>query len=402
MKLFYIILFLFPIILFSQSREELEKQRIATEAEIKYTNDLIINTERNKKSSYNKVLLINSKINNRKEIISSIEKEIQYLSSSISNRQNLIELLENDLDSLMNDYSKIIYYSYLSRNSNNKLMFILASENINIAYKRMMYYQQYTKFRKEQANNIIVSKNELAHEMAQLEILVEEKNNLLLDKRKESSKLLTEKEQKDKEIKLLTGKEKDLKNKLKAQYNLSSRLQKEIQRIIEEEAKKAAELLKKKNTGKFQLTPDELLIADIFAKNQRNLPWPTARGTITGVFGEQPHPFLSGVKIRNDGIDISTNEGATIRSVYDGTVSRVFVIPGAHKTVIIRHGNYLTVYSNLKEVFVNQGDKVKTKQDIGVVYTDNDIDHKSVLQFQIWKENEKLDPSEWLAKFKNG
>ncbi|MFA6403563.1 MAG: peptidoglycan DD-metalloendopeptidase family protein [Salinivirgaceae bacterium] len=402
MKLFYIILFLYPLILFSQTREELEKQRIATEAEIKYTNELIVNTERNKKTSYNKVLLINSKINNRKEIISTIEKEIQYLTNSILNHQNLIELLEDDLDSLKNDYANIIYYSYLSRNSNNRLMFILASENINIAYKRMKYYQQYTRFRKEQANNIILSKNKLAQEMAQLEVLVEEKNNLLSDKREESFKLLTEKEQKDKEIKLLSGKEKDLRNKLKAQYDLSSRLQKEIQRIIEEETKKAAELLKKKNTGKFQLTPDELLIADIFAKNQSKLPWPTVRGTITGVFGEQSHPFLSGVKIQNNGIDISTNEGAIVRSVYEGTISEIFFLPGAHKTIIIRHGNYCTVYSNLKEVFVKKGDKVSTKQNIGVVYTENDTDHKTVLQFQIWREKEKLNPEDWLAKLKNG
>jgi len=402
MKLVFILICLFPFIGFSQKREDLEKQRIATENEIKYTNELILNTEKNKKASYNKVLLINSKINNRKEIISTIEKEVQYLNNSISTHQNLIELLEMDLDSLKKDYAKIIYYSYLSRNNNNRLMFILAAENFNVAFKRIKYYQQYTKYRKEQANSIIESKLKLQQEIAQLEQLIIEKRNLLNDKRNESVKLLTEKEEKNKEVKLLAGKEKDLRNKLKEQYNLSSRLQKEIQRIIEEEARKAAELLKKKNTGKFQLTPDEMIIADIFAKNQSNLPWPTARGTITGVFGEQPHPFLSGVKIRNDGIDISTNEGAKVRSVYEGTVSRVFVIPGAHKTVIIRHGNYLTVYSNLREVYVNQGDKVKTKQDIGIVYTENDNDHKTVLQFQIWKENEKLDPSEWLAKFKNG
>jgi murein hydrolase activator len=399
----YILIFLiFSVNLYGQSKEDLEKQRVETEAEIKYTNDLILNTEKNKKASYNKVLLINSKISNRKKLIYNIEKELEYLSKAIKEHENLISVLENDLDSLKNDYARIIYYSYLSRSNNDKIMFILASENFNVAFKRMKYFQQYSKYRSEQGLNIVKSKSQLARELVKLEDLLNEKNSLLDDKKRENFKLLSEKSENDKEIKILSSKERELRKKLKLQYDLSSHLQKEIKRIIEEEAKKAAELLKKANNGLFQLTPDELLIADVFSKNQSKLPWPTSRGTVTGVFGEQPHPFLSGVKIRNDGIDISTNEGAVVRSIYEGTVSRIFVLPGAHKTIIIRHGNYLTVYSNLKEVFVRQGDKVGTKQNIGIVFTENDSDHKTVLQFQIWKENVKLNPIDWLAKLKNG
>jgi murein DD-endopeptidase MepM/ murein hydrolase activator NlpD len=112
----------------------------------------------------------------------------------------------------------------------------------------------------------------------------------------------------------------------------------------------------------------------------------------------QPHPFLKGIKIQNNGIDISTTQGAVVRAIFDGTVTGVFVIKGVHKTVIIRHGNYLSVYSNLKDVIVKKGDKVKTKQAIGVVYTENESDHKTVLKFQIWQENKKLNPTDWLAK----
>lgn len=150
------------------------------------------------------------------------------------------------------------------------------------------------------------------------------------------------------------------------------------------------------------MTPEEKLIASVFSKNKNRLPWPTERGVITGKFGEQPHPVLKGIKIRNDGVDISTNEGATVRSIYEGTVTSIVSIAGAHKTVLIKHGNYYTVYSNLKDVFVGKGDKVQTKQKIGIVYTDNDKDHKTVLQFQIWKDFEKLNPVEWLAKGSNG
>ena len=401
-KKLLLILIVYPLALLSQSRQDLEKKRLENEAEIRYTNELILSTEKNKKASYNKLLLIDSKISNRKEIINSIEKELEFINSNIIINEELIETLTTDLEKLKEEYARIVYYSYLSRNKATKIMFVLASENFNVAFKRIKYYKQYSDYRKKQALSIVNTKTKLSNELANLELLKQEKYNLLDDKKLENKKLLSEKQQKDKEVKLLSGKEKELKKKLKIQYDLSEKLKKEIQRIIEEEAKKAAELLKKKNNGLFQMTPDEMKLADVFQKNQNKLPWPTAYGTITGFYGEQPHPFLSGIKIRNDGIDISTNEGAIARSVYEGTVTSVFFMLGFHKTVIIRHGNYCTVYSNLKEVFVKQGDKVTTKQNIGVVYTESDSDHKTVLQFQIWKEKEKLNPVDWLAKVKNG
>lgn len=387
---------------FGQSREELEKQRAQAIKDINFTNQLISNTEKNKKLSYNKIYLIESKIKARQSIISNIGEEVDYLDKNILTHQELISGLENDLINIKNEYSKIIYNSFKHKNKYDKIIFLLASDNFNTAFKRLKYYQQYSKYRKFQAERILVTKNKLSDEIVQLEILKAEKKDLLIDKKLEAQRLYNEKSEKKKEVNLLIGKEQDLRKKLKEQYDLSNRLHKEITRIIEEEARKAAELLKKNNNDFFQLTPEERLIADIFSKNKSKLPWPTQRGIITGDFGEQPHPFLKGVKVRNDGVDITTTEGAIVRSVYDGTVSRIFALPGAHKTVIIRHGNFLTVYSNLKEVTVNQGDKVKTKQTIGVVYTNKENESRSVLQFQIWKENIKLDPKDWLAKTKNG
>ena len=387
---------------FGQSREVLEKQRLQTNKDIEFTNELIKNTKKSKTDSYNKILLINSKIKSRESIIADISTEINYLNTAILIHQELIYGLESDLNQIKNEYARIIYNSFKHKSKYDKLMFILASEDVNTAYRRLKYYQQYTKYRKIQADNILLTKNRLSDEIIQLEILKADKNDLLLEKKVENHKLLAEKLEKDKQIKLLAGKEKELKDKLKKQFDLANRLQKEIARIIEEEARKAAELLKKSTNNFFQLTPEEQFLADIFIKNKEKLPWPTERGIITGEFGEQAHPFIKGVKIRNDGIDISTTEGALVRAIYEGTVSRIFVIPGAHKTVIIRHGNFLTVYSNLKDVFVSQGDKVTTKQSIGVVFTNKDSESKSVLQFQIWKEDTKLNPKDWLAKSKNG
>lgn len=402
----YILILLFICLLLfdglAQTREELERQRQQTVKDIKFTNELIEKTRKSKNATYNTVLLLNSRIQARQSIIKSINDEIAYLNQSILMHQELIYGLETDLDYLKKEYERIIYSSFKNKSSYDKMMFIFASEDFNTAFRRLKYYQQYTSYRKIQANKIIETKDRLSAEIIQLEILKADKKDLLLDKRLESQKLMAEKSDKNSEVKRLAGKEHELKLKLQNQQDLSNRLQKEITRIIEEEARKAAELLKKNNNDFFQLTPEEQLIADIFIRNKERLPWPTERGVVTGEFGEQNHPFLKGVKIRNDGIDITTSEGAVVRSIYEGTVSRIFAIPGAHKTVIIRHGNFLTVYSNLKEVTVSQGDKVQTKQTIGVVFTNKESEHKTVLQFQIWKEDVKMNPMEWLARSKNG
>ena len=397
----FIIFHLIIITGFSQTRQKLEKQREYNLQKIQYTNKLIKINKKNRKLSYNKLLLINQKVKIRKDIINSISDEIKSLNNSIETYQEIIIGLEADLNKIKKEYEKIIYYSFLHHSKYDKLMFILASDNVNTAFKRLKYFQQYSKYRKKQADKIKFTKQEIGNKIVELAKLKDDRNKLLAQEINEKSKLISEKQNKDRELKLLANKDKELKARLKKQNKIARKLQKEIARIIEEEARKAAEKLKNNSNDFFQLTPEEKLISNNFSKNKYRLPWPTERGIITVEFGEQPHPFLKGIKIRNDGVDISTTEGSIVRSIFEGVVSRVFVITGAHKTVIIRHGNYLSVYSNLKDVIVHQGDKVKTKQTIGVVYTDNDKDHKTVLQFQIWKNIVKLNPADWLANAKN-
>ena len=139
-------------------------------------------------------------------------------------------------------------------------------------------------------------------------------------------------------------------------------------------------------------------MGDNFEQNKNRLPWPVERGIITEHFGIHKHPVLSNVEIRNNGINIATEIGAKVRTVFNGEVSRVFGISGGNTAVIIRHGNYLTVYSNLREVVVKKGDLVSTKQTIGTVFTDTADGNKSILKFQIWRENTKLDPEQWIVK----
>jgi len=394
------LLFVFSSV-FAQSRAELERQKKQNEKDISYTNELIAKTEQNKKDSYNQLLLINSKIKSREKIIIDINNEIRIIEDRIAEQKELIDSLENDYSLLKTEYAKIITHFYKNRNTYSRVMFILASDNINVAFKRIKYLQQYTNYRSIQVEQLLKTKSEIEQQLAELRLLHSDKENLLSENRHENNALLREKSDQNQIIQKLDKQKNELKQKLDEQIKLASKLQNEIERIIAEELKKANKTNEKSKLNVFQLTPEEKKLAESFVNNKNKLPWPTERGVITGFFGENPHPVLKGVFIRNDGIDISTTEGSYIRSVFDGDVTRVFVIPGAHKTVIIRHGNYLSVYSNLSDVFVKQGDKVKTKQTIGKIFTDKDDENKSVLQFQIWKENQKLNPQDWLARIKN-
>ncbi len=397
-----ILLVISCLVSFSQSRKTLENKKKQNSKDIGFTNELLKKTKKNKKNTYNKVVLLNSKISIRENLISTIEEELSFINNQILVHQEIIISLENDLKKYRKEYERMIYYSFLNNDDYNNLMFVLASQSFNEAFSRFRYLKEYARNRKLHIYKISDTKQSISEKIVELEIIKADKRNLFMDKKLENQKLLVEKQEYNSLVKTLVNKEKELLRQLRVQEKLAQNLQKEIERIIEEEARKAAELLNKSNKGFYQLTPEEAKLAAIFEKNKSNLPWPTERGVITRKFGEQPHAVLKGVKVNNFGVDIATSENSIVRAVYNGTVTSVFAIPGANKTVMIRHGNYLTVYSNLRDVIVKKGDKVSTKQTIGTIFTNDGTDKNTVLQFQIWLEKKKLDPATWLAKYKNG
>ncbi|MCK4662674.1 MAG: peptidoglycan DD-metalloendopeptidase family protein [Bacteroidales bacterium] len=397
-----LITFLFCLIVVfanCQTKQELESKKAKNRKDIKFTNQLIKETEKSKRISYNKLVIVKNKINIRNELINNINSEIEIIDNNVLNKQNKVIELNIELEKLKKEYAKIIYYTYISRSNYDKIMFIFSSEDFNQAYRRMKYLRQYSEYRIEQAKNIVKTKNELNNEMIELELQRAEKKELVYEKNEENEVLAKENKEQKILINELKKSEKELRKKLKNQKLIAGKLQKEIERIIAEEARKAAEKAGSVD-GAFKLTPEDKLISDNFGKNKKHLPWPTERGIVICQFGEHNHPVLKGIIVRNDGIDILTTKNAVVRSVFDGEVSTVFTIPGLNKSVIVRHGNYLTVYSNLKEVIVKTGDKITAKQTIGVIYTDVKDNNKTLLKFQIWKENLKLNPVYWLASSK--
>jgi septal ring factor EnvC (AmiA/AmiB activator) len=392
LRISFIIVFLFVSFqLFAQQRTELEKKRRSLIQEIQYTNNLLQQNSKKKNLTLNQLAIINKKVNLREQLIYQIENDLSTINQQILENQILIESLKNDLEGIKEEYAKLVYYAYKNKSSYDRLMFIFSAEDFNQAYRRLKYLQYYNRYRRKQAESISATQLVIKEKIAELNTDKKEKTDILAQRQKERVLLDSERNNQKKIAQDLSKKEKELKKELKLKKELAEKLQDQIQKLI------AEEIAKSKRNNSFALTPEEKLIDDNFASNKSRLPWPIKRGVVTEQFGVHPHPVLKGIKINNDGVDISTNAGEVVRSVFKGEVRKIFKISGLNKTCIIRHGKYMTVYSNLDEVFVKVGEKVESKQTIGIVHTDKD-EGIGTFKFQVWREFEKMNPEEWLTK----
>ena len=391
-----------PNLVFAQNKEQLQSKKSKIEADIKYTNELLEETKKNKETTLNQLLTLKKKIALRQNLISTVNKEIKILDKQIDENSSIIASLERDLKEIKSEYARMIYYAYKNRNSYNRLMFIFSSKDFNQAYKRLNYLQQYGKFRQIQAGLIVKTKAILNQKKAGLEAKRIVKKQLLQVKSEERAILSGETTEQNNIYNELQNKEKHLKADMKAKQKEAQGLQKAIEDVIAEELRKAREAAKE--VKGFALTPEEKELSKTFENNKGKLPWPVKRGIITGKFGKQDHPVLKGIKINNNGIDISTNKDAVARAVFDGVVTGVIILPGANrKAVIVKHGKYFSVYGNLIQVYVKKGDVVATKQDIGLIYTDNNK-FQTEAHLELWELQEngtiKLDPEKWLGREK--
>ncbi|HBL74677.1 MAG: hypothetical protein A2W90_24355 [Bacteroidetes bacterium GWF2_42_66] len=382
------------ILLNGQSLEDLQTKKEKTLEQIKYTNRLLNEAQKNEKSTLNKLKLLNEQIKLRNQLITGYNNEIKTIDGGIDENTEQIKRLDSDLEDLKKEYAEMIRFAQKNRNSYDKTLFLLSSKDFNQAYKRLIYLQQYSEYRQKQAARITETCDLIDQKVKDLEKQKNQKQQILSGKRQEAQKLDGERAKQGKYVVSLQQKKKDLQKQLRDQQKIDEQLSRAIERIVEEEARKSE---KKGSTG-FTLTPEQKLISGKLEQNRGRLPWPVERGVITERFGIHAHPVLKTVQVKNNGIDISTSPGTRARAVFDGEVSRVFGISGGNIAVIVRHGNYLTVYSNLKGVTVKAGDKIKAKQELGIIFTDENDGGKTSLKFQIWKESQKLDPELWLSK----
>lgn len=384
---------------FGQSKQDLQAKKKKLQKEIQYTNQLLKETEKTKQSSLNQLRQLSKKISSREALIAAMEEEIVMLNDSISGHEKSLDTLEQKIKLLKDEYAEMIRNAYKNRSEYERLMFIFSSETFNQAFKRLKYFQQYAQYRQSQAENIEQTQLAIDAQIRMLEAIKMSKKGLLQAKLNERNTLAQEKGQKEAVVNDLKGKQSQLKKELKEKEAAARKINAAIEKIIAEEIRRAREAAKKAGDSEagFPMTPEARELANSFASNKGKLPWPVAEGVITAQFGEHPHPTLKGVKVQNNGVDISTKKGNIGRAIFDGEVSRVIIIPGEGKVVMIRHGDYFTVYHYFKEVFVTAGDKVSTKQNLGVLIDDEE-GASSTMHLELWKVRSKLNPEDWIFK----
>ncbi|MFP4663479.1 MAG: murein hydrolase activator EnvC family protein [Bacteroidales bacterium] len=376
--------------LYAQDRSDLEKKKAQAQKQIQLTNKLINETREGREKTFSNLQLLSKQIESRKEVIQNIAAEKQEIEQRINDNEENIASLEKDLKDLKEQYARLVIYAYKTKDATNRLLFVISADDFNQAYKRLAYLKEIAEYRRKQAEVIRETQEDIELQNEKLQKARAEKLALLNEFESEEEKLKREKQEQNSIFESLKGKEAELKQKLQAQKERADKLQKEIEKLIAAEAKRNA------GSG-YTLTPEEELISTNFGNNKGRLPWPVVSGVITSKFGKHAHPIIKGVQVNNNGVDIATTKGSAIRSIFDGEVRKVFKVPGYQNAVIIRHGSYLTTYTHLSSVYVSEGDKVSAKQNIGTVHTDTE-ENETILHFEIWYGQKKLNPEQWLAK----
>ena len=437
------LLFVFLIILTTglqaQTKEELQRQKVLLQDQIDLASELLLKTKNTKEASLSELQTLNQKIEARNKLIRTMDRQIRSIEREVMRKAKEIKNLEIRVDSLKSDYADLIKLAQRQQKPRDQILFILSSSSFAQAAKRMQYFKDMAAYRERQVQQIAIAQETLARERETLIAKKAEKIQVQTAQEGEKLALQADAQVQETTVQNLQSKESTLKKDIDKKQREAQQLEQQIKRIIAEEMRKAKEraersslegeakelglvsgkdysrrtsnkalkkLIDKTRAAKgldvrddgpsFAMTPEARALANNFASNKGVLPWPVERGIITGKFGKHPHPIVKGVIVDNPHIEITTEENATVRSVFEGEVSSVVPIPGANVMVLVRHGNYFTVYSNLINVKVKAGDVVSLKEPIGTAFTDEE--GKTMVQLGIWKDADIQDPNPWLAK----
>lgn len=398
-----------------QSRKQLEAKRKKMQEDIAYTRRILEKTRAKKSAALHNLNTLNVIIKEQTEVITGLKDEIQETDVEIAQRNQRLKELQEAFEQEKMRMRKTIVKAYKTRKNANEVAFVFASASFRQALRRLKYLKKLSEYRSFLIGRIEDSKDSVQSGLVALESTRKEKNVLLSDEQREKNALEKDKQDKSKVVKTLNQEEKQLRKKIRDNEANIAKLNSAISRMIAQEiaaARKKAEKEAQKSGGKtvasgkkegsskssssaLTSTPEAKELSNNFASNKGSLPWPVDKGYISQTFGAHAHPDLAGITLVNNGVDITTAEGGTARAVFRGTVSAIINIPGQEKAVLINHGEYYTVYSRLSDVYVTKGQAVSAKTSLGKVWTDGD--GKTVLQFQVWKGQEKQNPGSWLA-----
>ena len=382
----------------SQRQQELEEKRRELQQEIREITKLLFAGKKEKKSVVSAVEDLNYKISVRKNLIRITNQQANLLTREINANQYEISTRRVKLKALKEAYADMIVKSYKNRARDNKLMFLLSSSSFQQAYRRLQYIKQYADYQRQQAEIIKVETKQL--QLLNQDLLVQKKDKQKLVGENKAAKLILDKELKDQQAfiesiqKNLAKFSAQIKDKQKASEKLDKEIRKLIREAIAASNKKAGKSVK---SSTFSMTPEQKVLAANFTANKGKLPWPVASGVVKMRFGTNPSPIDPSIKIKSNGVRIATNKGEPVRAVFDGVVQGIMTPKNGNNTIMIRHGNYITVYKNLSKFYVSKGDKVTTKQVLGEVIT-NKASGESILSFGIYKDSAIQNPSIWVYK----
>jgi septal ring factor EnvC (AmiA/AmiB activator) len=381
----------------SKRQKELEDQRERLTREIKQINQLLFKNTTQKKDALTEVEDLDVKLDIRKRLIRVNNEEANLLTQRIQVNSRDIETLREELKKLKEDYAQMIRESYISKSSQNRLMFLFSSESVLQAYKRVQYLKQYTSFRKKQGEKI-TEKTLTLQELNQTLIRQKEKKEALIEaNKKEQEALSKERKQQERLVQDLRKKAKGLNRQINQKQKKAEEIDKEIDRLIREAIAASNKAAGSKSTTQFALTPEDQLLASNFVGNKGRLPWPVAKGVVVQRFGTQPHPVVRTTMIKSNGVTIATEPQAVARAVFEGEVMALLTFKGSNPTVLVKHGNYITAYKNLGKVYVKKGQKVKAKDPLGEVFS-NPQTGKTTLQFSVFMNMKPQNPTAWLAR----
>lgn len=406
-----------PFDAMSQSKSaKLKNDKKKIETEIANTQKLLKQTEKNKNASLQQISVLRNQISNREALITTLNAEILQLEEDSAQNVKTLQELSKKLEYMKSDYSRVVYLAYKNRKLIDKVTFLLSSDNFSQMFRRVKYYSVFANNVKYQVEQIEKTQEEIKIKNAEIVQIKEEKEALLKGKEVEIQKLEMDKTATTKKAQELKQKEKQLASTLQEKQKKRKELDVAIKKAIEAEIlaankKKAEEAAKAKSnksnkanasgntkpasSNEIVLTPDEQLVSNSFVSNKGKLPWPVAKGAKIGDFGSYPHPEVPSVMIENRGIDILVEPNTSVRAIFQGEVTGILDVMGT-KVLMIRHGEYLSVYQNLASVNVKKGDKVNTKQTVGTV-AKSTTNNTYELHFEVWKNNTYLNPNQWLS-----
>ncbi|RAV29438.1 murein hydrolase activator EnvC family protein [Sinomicrobium soli] len=382
----------------SDEQKELEAKRARLQEEIRQINSMLSKQQKERQNVVTEVEDLNQKIRVRQELIRVTNRQANLLNRQVNNNMKKIGDLREELEALKENYAETVRQSYRSKSRQNRLMFLLSSQDFFQAYKRLQYMKQYADYRKEQGESIKEKTIELQDLNKALIVQRKEKENLVAENKKEQTALEKERREQQTLIASIRKKESQYTSQINKKQEETRAIDRQIERLIREAIAESNKKAGKSTSNvTFALTPEAKVIANNFAANKGKLIWPVAKGVKSKGYGEYSDPVYPAVKNFNNGVIIATDRGEKARAVFNGEVSAIIAVPGANKAVQVRHGNYISTYYNLGRIYVKKGQKVSAKAELGEIFT-SPSSGKTELKFFLYRDANRLNPEDWIYR----